>query len=61
MKTTLMKHELIISLICVLLFGACNEDNFEERLPDLPTEPIIVLYENDVQLYALLPMPTLRW
>ena len=48
MKTTLMKHELIISLLCVLLFGACNEENFEERLPDLPTEPIIVLYENDV-------------
>ena len=48
MKTTLMKHELIISLICVLLFGACNEDNVKERLPDLPTEPIIVFYENDV-------------
>ena len=34
MKTTLMKHELIISLICVLLFGACNEERLVMHIMD---------------------------
>lgn len=43
-----MKYRLIVSLVCVLLFGGCKNDSFEERLPDLPSEQIVVLYENDV-------------
>ena len=43
-----MKYGVIISVVCILLLGACRDDKFEQRLPDLPTEPIVVLYENDV-------------
>lgn len=43
-----MKYRLIVSLVCVLLLGGCHNDSFEERLPDLPSEQIVVLYENDV-------------
>ena len=43
-----MKFRLIVLLAGVLLFGACNDDNFKEVLPKLPAEPIVVLYENDV-------------
>ena len=43
-----MKFRLIVSLVCVLLFGGCKNDSLEERLPDLPSEQIVVLYENDV-------------
>ena len=34
----------VISLFLV----ACNEENPDNRPPDLPTEPIVILYENDV-------------
>lgn len=34
----------VISLFLV----ACNEENPDNRTPDLPTEPIVILYENDV-------------
>ena len=43
-----MKYRLIVSLACVLLLGGCHNDSLEERLPDLPSEQIVVLYENDV-------------
>ena len=43
-----MKYRLIVSLACALLLGGCHNDSFEERLPDLPSEQIVVLYENDV-------------
>ena len=43
-----MKYRLIVSLACVLLLGGCHDDSLEERLPDLPSEQIVVLYENDV-------------
>ena len=32
----------------LLLFVACREDNAGTTMPDLPTEPIVILYENDV-------------
>lgn len=28
-----MKNCLLVSLVCGLLFGACRNDNFEERVP----------------------------
>ena len=35
--------------ICNLLFWGCNDDDpVESEVPDLPTQQIIVLYENDV-------------
>lgn len=34
----------VISLFLV----ACNEENPDNRTPDLPTKPIVILYENDV-------------
>ena len=35
--------------ICNLLFWGCNDDDHvESRLPDLPTQQIVVLFENDV-------------
>ena len=34
--------------VCLLLFIACSDENIENRTPDLPTEPIVILYENDV-------------
>ena len=34
----------VISLFLV----ACNEDNIKDTTPDLPTKPIVILYENDV-------------
>lgn len=46
-----IKSALMISLsACAWMLGACsdkNGDNVENRLPDLPTRPIVVLYEND--------------
>ena len=39
---------LVSSVVCILLCGACRNDHFEERVPDLPTNSIIILYENDV-------------
>ena len=43
-----MKYRFIISAFCALLFGACTNENTKDRLPDLPTEQIVVLYDNDV-------------
>jgi 2',3'-cyclic-nucleotide 2'-phosphodiesterase (5'-nucleotidase family) len=44
-----MKYRLIVSFVCVLLLGACAGGNHGENLsPDLPSEQIVVLYENDV-------------
>ena len=43
-----MKYKWIVSLLFVLPFVACNDEDIENRLPDLPTRPIVVLYENDV-------------
>lgn len=34
--------------VCLLLFIACSDENIENRIPDLPTDPIVILYENDV-------------
>ena len=34
--------------VLTLLFVACNEDNIKDTTPDLPTKPIVILYENDV-------------
>lgn len=34
----------VISLFLV----ACNDENPDNRTPDLPTKPIVILYENDV-------------
>lgn len=34
--------------VLTLLFVACNEDNIKNTTPDLPTKPIVILYENDV-------------
>ena len=36
-------------VVCSCIFGACSDELPEHvQLPDLPTQPIIVLYENDV-------------
>ena len=49
--TTIMKiKDFLASLLVVfsLLLVACNEDNIKDTTPDLPTKPIVILYENDV-------------
>ena len=34
---------------CNLMFWGCNDDDHvERRLPDVPTQPIVILYDNDV-------------
>ncbi|MBP3349130.1 MAG: bifunctional metallophosphatase/5'-nucleotidase [Bacteroidaceae bacterium] len=39
----------IIALVaCSILLGACCDDNIKNRQPDLPTQPIVVLFDNDV-------------
>ena len=44
-----IKNALILSLTaCAWMFGACSDKNVENRFPDLPTQPIVVIYENDV-------------
>lgn len=45
-----IKNVLILSLVvCSCIFCACSDENpGQVRLPDLPTQPIIVLYDNDV-------------
>jgi len=43
-----MKYRFIISAFCALLFGACTNEDTKDRLPDLPTKQIVVLYDNDV-------------
>ena len=43
-----MKYRFVISAFCALLFGACTNENTKDWLPDLPTEQIVVLYDNDV-------------
>ena len=42
--------DFIASLFVVisLFLVACNEDNIKGTTPDLPTTPIVILYENDV-------------
>lgn len=51
-KTTItrnMKNVLFLFVIlCSYLFCACSEENITDRLPDLPTTPIAIVYENDV-------------
>ena len=49
--TIIMKiKDFLASLFVVisLFLVACNEENPDNRTPDLPTEPIVILYENDV-------------
>lgn len=46
MKTNAL---MIFALVaCSFLFGACCEDPVVNRPPDLPSAPIVVLFENDV-------------
>lgn len=42
--------DLLAGLLVVisLFLVACNEENPDNRTPDLPTKPIVILYENDV-------------
>ena len=35
-------------VVMSLFLVACNEDNIKDITPDLPTKPIVILYENDV-------------
>ena len=45
------KELMLFGAIYSLLFGACSDkigESGENRLPDLPTRPIVVLYENDI-------------
>ena len=35
-------------VVMSLFLVACNEDNIKDTTPDLPTKPIVILYENDV-------------
>ena len=35
-------------VVISLFFVACNEENPDNRTPDLPNKPIVILYENDV-------------
>ncbi len=35
-------------VVMSLFLVACNEDNTKDITPDLPTKPIVILYENDV-------------
>lgn len=39
---------MLFGVVCSCLFYACSDESIENRRPDLPTHPIIVLYENDV-------------
>ena len=42
-------YSFIASLVVsLLLFGACSDDNTENYTPNLPTDSIIILYDNDV-------------
>ena len=44
-----MKYRLMLSLsACMMLFAACSDEDIEIRQPDLPSRPIVILYENDV-------------
>lgn len=38
----------LLLAVCPLLFTACSDESGDNNLPDLPTDPIIILYENDV-------------
>ena len=42
--------DLLVGLLVVisLFLVACNEENPDNRTPDLPIKPIVILYENDV-------------
>ena len=43
-----MKNVLTIFFVAwSLLFGACSDNNFADKLPNKPEHPIIILYEND--------------
>ena len=35
-------------VVMSLFLVTCNEDNIKDTTPDLPTKPIVILYENDV-------------
>ena len=39
---------MVVLAACSLMFGGCADDHFEPQLPDLPTQPIVVLFDNDV-------------
>ena len=40
---------IMLFAICNLLFWGCNDDDpVESKVPDLPTQQIVVLFENDV-------------
>lgn len=46
-----MKREyrfIMLFAICNLMLWGCNDDDVESRLPDLPNQPIVVLFDNDV-------------
>lgn len=43
-----MKNVLTIFFVAwSLLFGACSDNNFADKLPNKPEHHIIILYEND--------------
>lgn len=39
---------ILLFSVCSFMLWGCNDDNFEPQLPDLPTQPIVVLFDNDV-------------
>ena len=46
-----MKIKSIVAMVliaCCMLLGACCDDQLKNRQPDLPTQPIVVVFENDV-------------
>ena len=50
-KDFFMKREyrfIMLFAICNLMLWGCNDDDVESRLPDLPHQPIVVLFDNDV-------------
>lgn len=39
---------ILLFSVCSFMLWGCNDDNIEPQLPDLPTQPIVVLFDNDV-------------
>lgn len=37
-----------VGVACCWLFSSCSDEHSETRLPDLPTQQIVILYDNDV-------------
>lgn len=42
------KFLIFFLVACTLMVASCNKETIENRKPDVPSSPIVILYENDV-------------